>query len=111
MAGELTLRPSITHLTILTPPRFCKANAQTAHSLIHWKYALNEWVIDRLKSDGHLTATKLAEREGWNIKKRNKYANHIVDDWEDEKEIKSLYRDFKIHLETAREGKPTRWSN
>jgi hypothetical protein len=104
------LHPFTTILAILTTPRFCKANAQTAHSLIHWKHALNGWVIDRLKSDGHLSGSKLAEREDWSIKKRSKYANSIVDDWEEEKEIKALYRDFKINLDTARQGKLTRWS-
>jgi len=108
LAGKLTTLPrpvSCTHTT-----RFCKANAQTAHSLIHWKHALNDWVIDRLKTDGHLAAPKLAEREDWSTNKRSKYANRIVDEWEDEGEIKALYRDFKINLDVARQGKATRWS-
>jgi hypothetical protein len=108
LAGKL-----ITSLYPLSPAkttRFCKANAQTAHSLIHWKHALNDWVIDRLKSDGHLAAPKLAEREDWSTNKRSKYANRIVDEWEDEGEIKALYRDFKINLDVARQGKATRWS-
>jgi hypothetical protein len=90
--------------------RFCRANAQTAHSLIHWKHALNEWVIDRLKTEGLLAAPKLAEREDWSTSKRSKYANRIVDEWEQAGEIKALYRDFKINLDFARQGKPTRWS-
>lgn len=107
---SLHFRHFTASLAMLIPARFCKANAQIAHSLIHWKYALNEWVIDRLKLDGHLEGPKLAEREDWNKSKRSKYANRIVDDWENVNEIKTLYRDFKNNLEVARQGKPTRWS-
>ena len=108
LAGKLITSPS--PLPPSNNTRFCRANAQTAHSLIHWKHALNDWVIDRLKTDGHLGAPKLAEREDWNTNKRSKYANRIVDEWEEEGEIKALYRDFKINLDVARQGKLTRWS-
>ena len=108
MAGELV--SSYYPLLHANNIRFCRANAQTAHSLIHWKHALNDWVVDRLKTDGHLAAPKLAEREDWSTNKRNKFAIRIVDEWEAEGEIKALYRDFKINLDHARQGKLTRWS-
>jgi hypothetical protein len=90
-------------------PRFCKGNAEKAHSLIHWKHALNEWVIDCLKNDKHLTPAKLAEREEWSKKKRSEYANRIVDEWDANDQIKNLYHDFKLNLQEAREGKKDRW--
>jgi hypothetical protein len=87
----------------------CRSNAETAHSLIHWKHALNGWVTDQLRSEGHLEPTKLAQREDWSKKKRSEYANGIVDEWEDGNQIKDLYRDFKANLEAARERKMGRW--
>lgn len=90
--------------------RFCMANAETAHNLIHWKYALNTWVLDQLKKEGHLVAEKLAEREPWGEKKRSKYANRIVDGWERTGHINNLYKTFKQNVEKARDQKQTRFN-
>ena len=98
-------------LTFKPPSRFCKSNAETAHRLKHWKFALNEWVVGTLKSEGHLQPQKLAQREDWSKKKRSEYANAVVDAWWENNEIKALYRDFKNNLEAAREGKTGRWRN
>jgi hypothetical protein len=87
----------------------CRDNAQQAHALIHWKYALNEWVIDQLENEGYLTPDKLAEREKMKAKKRRDHANEVVDGWEATGIIKNLYRDFKSQLEAARESKQGRW--
>lgn len=89
--------------------RFCKSNAEIAHNLIHWKYALNNWVIDRLKEEGYLEAEKLAEREPWSEKKRRMYANNIVDGWETAGDINGLYKSFKRNLEEARDKKQNRF--
>jgi hypothetical protein len=92
----------------LTLPRFCKANAEIAHNLLHWKRALNDWVIDRIKADGHMDPDKLAERTNWSKKQLRKFANEIVDGWEAEREVKSLYHDFKLNLDHARNSKQGR---
>ncbi|KAI9770361.1 MAG: hypothetical protein M1835_006565 [Candelina submexicana] len=89
--------------------RFCKANAETAHSLIHWRYHLNQWVIDHLKEENHFGPEKVIEREGWAVKRRQKYANGVVDAMEDAGEIRSLFRDFKTNLDAARNAKPSRY--
>ena len=89
--------------------RFCKANAAIAHSLLHWRFHLNEWVLDWLKNAGFTTADKVVERENWSIKKRSDYANKVVDEMEEKGEIKALYRDFKINLDMARDYKPERF--
>ncbi|TAQ89595.1 hypothetical protein B7494_g2060 [Chlorociboria aeruginascens] len=86
----------------------CKKNADQAHTLIHWKYALNVWVVDTLESDGYLKPEKLAEREKMKAKQRKEYANRVVDQWEADRVIKKLYTDFKNTLETAMEDK-MRW--
>lgn len=90
--------------------RFCRANAERAHSLIHWKHALNEWVVQTLEDQGFLEPEKLAERIKWNQRKLSALANEIVDEWVDKGEIKSLYRDFKNNIETARNAKQGRWN-
>ncbi|KAK8136689.1 hypothetical protein PG984_004629 [Apiospora sp. TS-2023a] len=90
----------------------CCSNAETAHSLLHWKYALKEWVEDRLERDGWMKPNKLKEREKLKLKKRNKLANTIVDGWRDTGVVKALYGDFKQNLESARNKTTTgrgRW--
>jgi hypothetical protein len=57
-----------------------------------------------------MDAENLAERADWPKKRLTKYANEIVDDWESENEIKSLYRDFKLILDSARNNKQGRWA-
>ena len=90
--------------------RFCRANAERAHSLIHWKHALYEWVVQTLSDQGFLDAEKLAERVKWEQRKLGALANEIVDEWVESGEIKGLYRDFKNNLEAARNSKQDRWN-
>ncbi|EKD19888.1 hypothetical protein MBM_01840 [Drepanopeziza brunnea f. sp. 'multigermtubi' MB_m1] len=83
----------------------CAQNAQQAHTLVHWRWHLNDWVVSSLEEEGHLQPCKLAEREKMTSKKRMKLANKVVDRWGEENKIKTLYRDFKSQLDTARELK------
>src|ERR1035441_9740776 len=71
--------------------RVCKTNAEISHSLIHWKYHLNEWVIAGLEGDGYLDPEKIVERDRMRLKDRYAYANAAVDLWERNGFIKSLY--------------------
>lgn len=93
----------------MTHHSVCRDNAQQAHTLIHWKYALNEWVVDQLTGEGYLSPESLAEREKMKAKERRNYANNLVDAWEKDGIIKGLYRDFKRQLEAARESNQGRW--
>ncbi|OBT87866.1 hypothetical protein VE02_02615 [Pseudogymnoascus sp. 03VT05] len=90
--------------------RFCRANAERAHSLIHWKHALYEWVVQTLSDQGFLDAEKLGERVKWGQRKLGAFANEIVDEWVESGEIKGLYRDFRNNLEAARNNKQDRWN-
>ncbi|KAI9646555.1 hypothetical protein NHQ30_004550 [Ciborinia camelliae] len=85
----------------------CKENAENAHTLIHLKYALNQWVIGSLESQGQLTIEKLAKRDKMSAKKRHKEVIGIVDKWKEEKEIKELYVIWKQQLETAQNASTT----
>lgn len=74
----------------------CKANAQVAHTLHHWRYHLNDWVKGWLESNGYLTPEKLVKRDKKSDRKREKEARKIVDEMESSGEIRklhSLYRD------------------
>ncbi|MCJ1387042.1 hypothetical protein MMC17_010171 [Xylographa soralifera] len=86
--------------------RNCKENAEIAHSLLHWRYHLNDWILDWLRNEGYETPEKIVERDKWSIKKRSDYANKVVDEMEKKGEIRALYRDFKINLDIARNYKP-----
>ncbi|KAH7067593.1 hypothetical protein BKA63DRAFT_424745 [Paraphoma chrysanthemicola] len=79
----------------------CKANAQVAHTLHHWRYHLYSWVKDYLARAGHLAADKLVKRDGWTDKKREKAALKIVKSMEGDGEIKKLYHLYKDQVAYA----------
>ncbi|KAL1646124.1 hypothetical protein SLS58_003544 [Diplodia intermedia] len=83
----------------------CKTNAETAHTLTHWRWHLYDWVKDHLLLQGHLDAEKIVERDGWKTKKRMKYANKVVDEMQANGDIKKLWHDFRATINTAREAK------
>jgi len=91
--------------------KFCMANARTLHTLTHWRYHLNEWVIDHMTSSGYLTPALIVERDGWSTKKRRKYANSIVDSMEEEGEVKKLYKDFRREVSTAQRSNEGRYGD
>ncbi|KAF2652234.1 hypothetical protein K491DRAFT_605340 [Lophiostoma macrostomum CBS 122681] len=90
---------------IFTLGSTCKANAQMAHTLHHWRYHLNSWVVDYLVRQGHCTPEKLVERDGWSVRKRQKAANKIVDRMEKEGEIRKLHRLYKDQIDFAQEAR------
>ena len=94
-----------THVKAFFLGRTCNANAETAHALHHWRHQLNQFVLICLRSEGHLSPEKILERDRWNTKKKEKYANGVVDEMEANGQMKELYREFKQNLEIAREAK------
>jgi len=84
---------------------FCKDNATTAHALQHWRYHLNEYVVDYLKDCGYTTPEKTVRRDSYSTKKRRREANRIVDEMERCGKIRSLYDDFRREINAAREVK------
>jgi hypothetical protein len=83
----------------------CKANAQMAHTLRHWRYHLNSWVVDYLVRMGHCTPEKLVKRDKWSQRKREKAANKIVDAMETSGEIRKLHKLYKDQVDFAVEAK------
>ncbi|OAL71205.1 hypothetical protein A7D00_4869 [Trichophyton violaceum] len=82
--------------------RHCKLKASMAHTLIHWRYHLNEWVVGYLERMGILESSEILQREHWSQKKRTKYANEVVDAMVEAGEVDRLWRDFNLNLKTAR---------
>jgi hypothetical protein len=80
----------------------CNSNAETAHSLIHWKRALFDWVREKLEDEGYMKPEKLQERESMKPKRRYKLVDQIVEGWVDQGIMKALYDDFRRTLEMAR---------
>lgn len=76
-----------------------------AHTLIHWRFHLNDWVVDHLARQGVLDDQQIVERSHWSHKRQTKYANCVVDMMEASGEIEKLWRDFHINLKAAREIK------
>lgn len=76
-----------------------------AHTLIHWRFHLNEWVIDYLTRQGVFTDARILERSHWSQKRQTKYANEVVDMMVESGEVQKLWRDFHINLKAAREIK------
>ncbi|KAJ1708560.1 putative transcription factor IIIc-like protein [Aspergillus flavus] len=84
--------------------RHCKNRATMAHTLIHWRFRLNEWVVDHLKRMGYMSDKEVLRRSHWSQKKRAKKAAEAVGLMVYEGEIKKLWRDFHIDLRSARES-------
>ncbi|KAJ5188454.1 hypothetical protein N7472_007468 [Penicillium cf. griseofulvum] len=81
----------------------CKARAQLAHTLTHWRYHLNEWVIDFLERTGHMESDEILRRNDMSVKRRTRNANHVLDSMTGSGEVDKLWRDFHINLKSARE--------
>ena len=82
----------------------CAANAQMGHKLTHWKFHLNEAVLQYLEEQGVLSAEAIVARDKLNNKKREKEAEAVVDSMEATGKIAGLWRDFKNDLDDARMG-------
>lgn len=80
-------------------------NARTAHALAHWRYHLNDWIVDYLRQENYTSPEKIVERDSWSTKKRSKYANAIADKMEESGEIRRLHHDFRVEIDAARNEK------
>lgn len=81
----------------------CKARAQLAHTLTHWRYHLNEWVIDFLERTGHMDDDEILRRNDLSVKRKTRNANDVLDSMTGTGEVDKLWRDFHINLKSARE--------
>ncbi|KAF7510360.1 hypothetical protein GJ744_006856 [Endocarpon pusillum] len=98
-----TLLPADTHFFL---GRYCAANAELAHKFTHWKYNLNEDLMQYLDSQGVLSAEEIVRREHskGGQRKREKEAEEIVDQMKATGVIDELWKGFKADLDDARIG-------
>ncbi|KAK4179681.1 hypothetical protein QBC36DRAFT_67526 [Triangularia setosa] len=85
----------------------CNGNAEIAHTLIHWKHALLDWVESQLMAEGYMQPVKLAEREMMKLKKKYKLVDKIVEGWVADGKVRVLFGEFKNQLERARNQQTT----
>lgn len=95
--------------TIYYVGKFCMSNAQTAHALQHWRFHLNEWVVDWLDREGYNAAARVVRRDRWSTEKRCKEANKITDRMQQEGVIKGLWNEFQNNIDEARNSKQGRY--
>ncbi|CAI7600309.1 unnamed protein product [Penicillium manginii] len=81
----------------------CKANAQSAHTLYHWRYHLNEWVVDHLQRMGHMDDDEVLRRNKMKQKHKTRNAIEVIKTMKENNEIEKLWRDFHTNLKVARE--------
>jgi len=82
----------------------CTANAQMGHKLTHWKYHLNETLLQHLEEQGVLSAEAIVAREKKSRRKREKEAEAIVDTLEETGKIDDLWGLFQTDLKDAMLG-------
>lgn len=85
--------------------RFCMANADTAHTLHHWRYHLYEWVVDDLDVSGHNTPEKVVKRDRWGEPKRRRFADKVLETMVEEGKVRKLYKTFREEVQRARDAK------
>lgn len=78
--------------------------ATMAHTLVHWRFHLNEWVIDYLRYKGILDDTEILQRGPWSQLRKSKFADDTLVMMIETGEIQKLWRDFHINLKVARES-------
>ncbi|KAL2828467.1 hypothetical protein BDW59DRAFT_143166 [Aspergillus cavernicola] len=84
--------------------RHCMKNTGMAHTLTHWRFHLNEWVVEHLRTLGYMSDKKIVKRSHYSQRKKNKHAARAFVKMIDSGEVKKLWRDFHINLRTARES-------
>lgn len=105
LAGELPLPPLDKQTIIqneIDSNSTCVANAGASHTLNHWRIHLKSHVLYWLEQRGHLTNDKILERESWSIRKRENYANALVDRMEGTGAIRTFYNELKQNQKAAR---------
>lgn len=75
-----------------------------AHTLIHWRFHLNEWVVNYLENKGILDDEEILQRSRWSQRQKERYATETLGMMLETGEIQKLWRDFHINLRTARES-------
>jgi hypothetical protein len=82
----------------------CAANAQMGHLLTHWKYRLNETVLEYLKEQGVTSDEQIVAREKKSKKAREKEAEAIVDTMDATGKIAELWQGHRRNLADSRLG-------
>lgn len=73
-----------------------------AHTLIHWRFHLNEWVSGYLELKGILDDDQILVRSRWTQGRKSRFADETLGMMVETGEIQNLWRDFRLILKDAR---------
>jgi hypothetical protein len=71
--------------------------------LTHWRFHLNEWVVDYLDRMGQMADSEVLRRNGLSQKRKTRNAIAVLDGMVATGEVEKLWRDFHTNLKAARE--------
>ncbi|KAK3375295.1 hypothetical protein B0H63DRAFT_496484 [Podospora didyma] len=80
----------------------CHENAAIAHSLIHWKHEVMDYVDSQLIADGQMSTKKVVKRANLKPKKLNKKVDKIMANWQARGIISNFHGQFKANIEKSR---------
>ncbi|KAJ5553311.1 hypothetical protein N7494_002689 [Penicillium frequentans] len=83
--------------------RQCAMRSRLAHTLTHWRFHLNEWVVDYLDRMGQMADSEVLRRNGLSQKRKTRNAIAVLDGMVTTGEVEKLWRDFHTNLKAARE--------
>ncbi|KAJ5664126.1 hypothetical protein N7507_004857 [Penicillium longicatenatum] len=83
--------------------RQCATRSRLAHTLTHWRFHLNEWVVDYLDRMGQMADSEVLRRNGLSQKRKTRNAIAVLDGMVATGEVEKLWRDFHTNLKAARE--------
>ncbi|KAJ5917639.1 hypothetical protein N7466_011193 [Penicillium verhagenii] len=83
--------------------RQCAAKSRLAHTLTHWRYHLNEWVVDYLDRMGHMADAEVLRRNALSQKRKTRNGIAVLEGMVEAGEVEKLWRDFHKNLKSARD--------
>jgi hypothetical protein len=93
--------------------RFCRAKAQKAHLLSHWRYHLYDWVRGELETEPELAPAHVLKQRKLKPWEKRDQVEAIVERWAGNGKLKGLYRDYNESIskldEVGGSGGGGRW--
>ncbi|EPE33202.1 hypothetical protein GLAREA_06214 [Glarea lozoyensis ATCC 20868] len=92
--------------------RFCRAKAQKAHLLSHWRYHLYDWVRGELENEPELAPERVLKHRKLKPWEKRDQVEAIIERWENNGKLKGLYRDYNESVSKLGEidgGSSGRW--
>jgi hypothetical protein len=91
--------------------RFCRAKAQKAHLLYHWRYHLYDWIRGELDTEPELAPARVLKQRKLKPWEKRDQVEALIERWERNGKLKGLYRDYNESVSKLEEvgGDLERW--